>query len=67
MERKREMVNWLLNIGVYTKSNRDRYEGKWKNGVFHGKGIKFYIVGILYKANGEKYNKVYKEGKEVKQ
>jgi hypothetical protein len=38
----------VLLLGLYIWKDGERYEGEWKEGKFHGKGIKTLPDGTVY-------------------
>jgi hypothetical protein len=40
-----------MGFGVFIYSNKSKYEGRWYNGVRHGKGVRIYNDDSLYIGN----------------
>lgn len=46
---KEEVIfNYLQNTGLYIWKDGERYEGEWRDGKFHGKGIKTLPDGTIF-------------------
>ena len=37
-----------MTVGLYIWKDGERYEGEWKDGKFHGKGIKTLPDGTIF-------------------
>jgi len=47
----KEKVNEVIIVGVYKRTNNDRYEGEFKNSKMHGKGKYYYANGDTLEGN----------------
>lgn len=43
----------VRNAGLLFRVNGDRYEGEWRNGRMHGKGVKVMANGDVYNGTWE--------------